>query len=68
MMSYLKRDVGSFNPLNREWWTEVRATHITALVCCACLVIWLFSSKTCISLEVSTAVNTEHQYHLLALL
>jgi len=27
MMSFLKGDVGSLNPLNREWLTEVRATH-----------------------------------------
>ena len=51
------------------WWrTEVRAPHITALVCCACLAIWPVSSMMCISLEVSTALDNEHQYHLLALL
>ena len=63
MASCLKGDDGSLNLFNRDSWTEIRATHIKALVCCVNFGMWPVSSKMCISLKVSTALDTEHQYH-----
>lgn len=63
MASCLKGDDGSLNPFNRDSWTEIRAPHIKAMVCCVNFGMWPVCSKMCISLKVSTALDTEHQYH-----